>query len=200
MAIIDYFNIIIKPEPTMAEDVKHADLREAFKTFAIMGAIIGLMIGLIIAVAGERIGLGGIGWIAILIAPVVVGFLYASFSGFGVGLQHFCARLLGGKGTFIQLYYLASRLFWPALFASIILSLANAIPFVGILISILWWIYSGIYLNVVAISIAHRISKWRALVAFLLPMIVIGVIFLAVAGAAFFSFLALLVPMVSAGI
>jgi hypothetical protein len=199
MSVVEYFDIIIKPEPTMREDAKHPDFREAFKSFAIMGALVGLMIGLLIAVAGERFGLGSIGFLAIIIAPIVMGVLYALFSGFGVGLNHLCARLLGGKGTFVGLYYLSSRLFWPVIFASIIISIASMIPLLGVLISIVWWLYSGVYLSVVAISIEHRFSKWRGLAAYLLPLFVIGIIILAIAGAAIFSLLAVAGTVMSAG-
>ena len=102
-------------------------------------------------------------------------------SGFGYGLYYLVAKLLGGKGTFVQNYFLGSRLFWPMIFASIIVGIITMIPFVGWLVQIIWFLYT-IYLSVVLISVANNITKLRAVVVYVLPGIIILAILFMVIG------------------
>lgn len=186
MSVINYFDIVTKPEPTMQADLKHADLREAFKTFFIFGALIGIPFGFVVATLGSTFGLGSLSWGAIIVVPILLGVLQALSTGAAVGVQHFFARLLGGKGTYTQYCYVVSRLFWPVMFAAVIIGMASLIPLVGIIIAIIWQVYS-IYLCILAISVSYRMSKLRALAAFLIPIILFIVLVVVIFGAIILS-------------
>ncbi len=183
MDVMHYFDIILHPEETMKANLKDAEMKKAMKPFAIAGALVGLLLGLDIAFGGAAFGLGGLSYAAIIIVPIVLAIGLAIASGFGYGLYFLVAKLLGGKGTFLQNYYLGSRLFWPTIFASIIVGLLTLIPFVGFLIQIIWVVYTT-YLVIVLISVANNITKLRALVVYVLPgIIILAILFMLIGGA-----------------
>lgn len=184
MSVVEYFDIIIKPEPTMQGDLKRVDRREAMKTYAIAGAIIGLVMGIAVASLGGLLsglagGLGalfiGLGVVAIILFPIAFAVISVLGSFVGTGIMYLIAKALGGKGTFDQHYYLSSRLIWPTFFATIGIFILTLIPAVGVLINFIWNVYS-IYLQVVLIAVAHKVSKLKALVIILLPLIVVSII------------------------
>ena len=181
MDVVHYFDIILHPEETMKADVKNADMKTAMKSFGIAGAIAGFFVGLAVAFGGAAFGLGALSYAAIIVVPIVFAILMAVGSGFGYGLYYLVAKLLGGKGTFVQNYFFGSRLFWPMIFASIIVGIITMIPFVGWLVQIIWFLYT-IYLSVVLISVANNITKLRAVVVYVLPGIIILAILFMVIG------------------
>lgn len=189
MDIVHYFNIVLHPQETMTADVKDAELKKAMKPFAIFGALAGLVIGLGIAAGGMIGGLGALSIAAVIIVPIVLAILMVLGTGFSSGLYFLVAKLVGGKGTFVQNYYLNARLFWPVLFASIIAVALTLIPFVGWLFQIIWVLYS-IYLSIMVISVANNISKLRALIVYVLPTIIAMIILFIVLGSIIMGILA----------
>lgn len=184
MSVVEYFNIIIKPEPTMQGDLKTVDRREAMKSYALVGAVFGLIIGLGIASLGGLLStlggnagllIGGLGVLAIIVFPVLLA-IFSVIGGFiGVGIMYLIAKALGGTGTFDQQFYLSSRLIWPMFFAMIGVFILTLIPVVGVLISFVWNLYS-IYLQVMLVSVAHKVSKLKALLIVLVPIILVIII------------------------
>ena len=187
-----FFDILTKPEETMNALVSKANLNDALKTFAIYGAIVGFIVGVVFALlftaisaipgmasANPSIGLfAGLGILAIIVGPIL-GIIFAIVgSAIGYGIIWLCAKLLGGKGTFTQNYYLASKLVWPFLVAGLVVYIVGSIlmlVFIGFLIILAFELYM-IFVSVVLVSVANKISKLRALAAILLPIIVFGII------------------------
>jgi hypothetical protein len=190
-----FFDIIIHPDETMAAEKKKASVSEAHKTFAIYGAIFGLIVGIFIAIIGVAVGgalgttlnsiplLGfffGLGLLAVILVPILNAIFTVVFSYIWYFVISVVAQALGGTGTFEPTYYLGSRLIWPTLVASVIVGILGIIPFLGWLLQIVWFFYS-IYLGVTLISVAHNMGKFKALLAFIIPVILlivlIGMIF-----------------------
>jgi hypothetical protein len=199
---MEYFQIILKPEETMQRIVKKPDMKAADQAYLIYGGIIGLILGVIVAlfasfisaiasIAGEGVValIAGLGFLAIIIFPIVFAILALVGSKISYWIYFKVTSLLGGKGTFDQNYWLGSQLIWPILFAQIIVWVLGFIPLVGGLISIAWALYT-IYLFVVLLSVANKVSKLRALAAWLATLIlfiVIVVILVMLVGAALFG-------------
>lgn len=200
--IMDYFQIILKPDATMQRLVKKPDMKAADQAYLLYGGIIGLVFGLVVAllasvvsaiasVAGEGVValIAGLGFLAVIIFPIlfaIVGLVGAKIS---YWIFHQVMVLLGGKGTYEQSFWIGSQLLWPVLFAQIIVWILGVIPFIGALISIAWFLYS-VYLFVVLFSIVHKFSKLRALVGYIagiIVILVIVVIIFAIIGGAVFS-------------
>jgi hypothetical protein len=92
------------------------------------------------------------------------------FSHIGFHIIHFIAKLFGGTGTFQNNFYLGSKLLWPTLVANIVIFVLSLIPIAGILINLIWSLYS-LYVFVVLVSVANNISRIKALIIILLPSI-----------------------------
>ncbi|MDO8647734.1 MAG: Yip1 family protein [Candidatus Diapherotrites archaeon] len=198
-----FFDILTKPEETMKALVSKANLNDALKTFAIYGAIIGIIIGAILwtigfaaawiigTIPGVNTGglavfvasLASLGVLAIIICAILGVILSVIGSAIMYGIIWLCAKLLGGTGTFTQNYYLASKLVWPSLVAGLIAYIVGSIlmiVFIGFLIILAFELYM-IFVIVVLVSVANKISKLRALAAVLLPIIVVGIIAIIIA-------------------
>jgi hypothetical protein len=108
------------------------------------------------------------GMMAVSGAQIVFGLvLYPVFAAIGLfigsGILHLCLMLVGGteasesgfEGTFRTAAY------------SSVASLAQIVPVVGGLISLVWWIF----LAVIGLSTLHRTTQGKALLAILIPLI-----------------------------
>lgn len=198
-----FFDIIRFPSRVMAAEVKNASTKEAMKAFAIYGLVIGLLLGLLVAffaglvsmlgIFGSNNGFvalaAGFGLLAIIILPIIFAVISVVGSYISSGIMWLVAKLLGGKGTFEQNYYLFSRLLWPVLVITFLANILVLIPVIGSLIPLVWTLYL-FYLYVVVISTANTISKLKALIAFVVPAIIVMVIAFIVAGALVLSLLA----------
>jgi len=189
-----FFDIILKPQPTMEAEKSKADTMAAVKTYAIYGAIIGLLIGIVLAFLSTLLGafgslfsqgamgfFTGLGIAAIIVMPIVVAILSVIGSAISYGIYWIIAKLLGGTGTFTQNYYLGSKLVWPVLVATIIAGILQIIPILGQIIYVVWLLYT-IYLAVVLLSVANSISKVKAFIAWLIPVIIIVILMMALIG------------------
>ncbi len=182
---MEFFDIVIHPKERMPLEKKNADAKEAAKAFALVGIVVGLGLGILAAFIGSIASpfLGGmatgLGLAAIIVFPIVFAILAVIGSAISSGIVWVIARVLGGTGTFAGNYYLASRLLWPLFFAGIIVGIVAMIPLLGWLIQLLWFLYVA-YLSITMISIANTISMARAIVVWLIPIILVAVLFFAV--------------------
>lgn len=191
MDVPKFFDIILHPEETMKTNLKDAELKRAMKPFLWTGGLLGLFVGLGIALGGSAAGLGPLAYAAIVIVPIVLALLMAMFAGFGAALYFFISKLFGGQGTFVGNYYLSSRLFWPIISAEVIVFLLSLIPIAGFFIQIIWFFYT-IYLYIILISVANNISKLKALIVYLLPGIIILMLFFLIFGSAILGLIAMM--------
>ncbi len=180
-----FFDIIIKPAPTMQEALKKVDVGQARKYYAIYGAIIGFIFGAVVAVIGTAVAalfggatqnnplLGivvGLGVLSIIVLPIVFALITVIGAHVWYWVVWKIATAFGGSGTFENNYFLSAKLLFPSLAASIIVSILGIVPLLGALLNFAWVLYS-IYLLVILISVANSLSKWKALAILIIPFI-----------------------------
>lgn len=123
--------------------------------------------------SGDAAGLGGSLICGIILIPII-GVLAVIGSYIGVGIIHLLANIMGGNGTFNDMYYSYAAYSSPL---SIISSLVGIIPILGFLISIPLSIY-GLVLNIIAIKAVYKFGWFQAVMTLFLPLIVIVGLFI----------------------
>ena len=187
MDAMSYFDIIRYPREHMAKALKKVDMGEAVKSFALAGAVWGLLAGLVFAFLGtffgalvgsESAGLGavlaGLGMLSLIVLPIAAAVMAVLGGAIGYGVIWFGSNLLGGKGTFEQLFYLGSRLVWPLLIAGVVVNILTLIPILGWLIQLAWGVYT-VYLLTTLVSVASKLSMLKSFAAIILPWVVLVV-------------------------
>lgn len=199
MTGLEYFDILVKPEPTMVADKKNANTMTAVKTFALLGIVYGLiaaimMIGLGgLGFIGGDPGVGalfaGLGIISLIVLPIVTAVVVVVFSYIWTGIIWIIAKALGGTGTFAQNYYLYSRVLFPAFFVGIALMIAGMIPLIGLIFGLIGFIFNlyMIWVSINVVSVANNVSKLKGLIILLIPAIILFVLLVVVIGAALLS-------------
>ncbi len=194
---MEFFEIILHPKEKMAAEVKKVNMDWAHKQFALYGAILGLIVGVGVALLGGILGavlgsamqsniifgfVAGLGLLAIIIMPLVGAFLVIVGSFIGYGIMYFVAKLLGGTGTFDANYFLGAKLLVPVIVANVIVGLLGIVPLLGALINLVWFFYS-VYLTIVLVSTANKLSMLKSLVVVILPIILVIILGGLIAGA-----------------
>ena len=175
-----------KPAETLkAEAANKNGMAEGAMGYALAAIVAALFVG--ISVLFSAISSGPLAGLGLLLVPVAfVGVIVFSF--IGAGMTHICAKLLGGKGSFTKYYYLSSIIHVPIMIIGYAVGL---VPCLGSLVSLALGIYS-IYLIVIALRELHGFSTMRAIVAYILPILVlaaiIAVLFVAIMGVALIGF------------
>ena len=113
---------------------------------------------------------GGFGIIGIICSPVFAG-IGVGFWLIFVGIIHLVARyLLGGQGDYNQIVFGIASFQAPI---SIIAGLANFVPFVGLCVNFLLWLYS-LVLAVIATNAVYQFGWLKAIIAyFALPLLLV---------------------------
>jgi len=172
--------VLTKPEEALASEKKNAAIAKGVVPYAIIGLVIGIPLGAVIALAATLFStffhagapLLGLGLSAIVVLPLVCLAVIVVASLVGEGILFLFARLLGGRGSFAQQYYLSSLIVFPAAFLGFIGMLLGLIPFLGALASLALSIYA-FYLHVLAVKEAHGFSVLRAFAAVILPAAIV---------------------------
>lgn len=188
--------VLTEPEKALAGEKKNATVTKGMIPYAIIGLVIGIPLGAIIALAatlfstlfGAGAPLLGLGLSAVIVFPLVCVAVLVVASLVGEGLLFAFAKLLGGKGSFAQQYYLSSVIVFPAAFLGFIGMILGLIPFLGVLASLALSIYA-FYLHVLAVKEAHGFSVLRALAAVILPAVVVFLLVMLLLFAVLASFL-----------
>jgi hypothetical protein len=195
---MDFVEYIQHPRDKFSSDVKKVDMSWAHKRYALCGAVIGLIFGIGIALVSGVLGavlgaaaqnnvvfgiVAGLGMLAIIIMPILMAAVFVIGSYIGYGIMYFIAKLLGGTGSFEANYFLGAKLLVPVIIANIMVSILGMIPVLGVLINVAWFFYS-IYLTIVLISVANKLSMGKSLIVMLVPFILALVLgFILAAGA-----------------
>jgi len=160
---------LMKPKETFskANKGKAVSLGDA----AIVVGAAGLISGLIGALTNSKVGLVE-GVIGGAIGGIIGSMVFA-------GLVWGMAKVLGGKGEYGRQYYLYSLFGAPV---TVINSVLGLVPFIGGLLSGLLSLYM-LYPLTVSIKEVHKLDTVKAVLAWLVPVIIIAVI-LALVGAA----------------
>ncbi|MCI0712261.1 MAG: YIP1 family protein [Chloroflexi bacterium] len=175
---------VTEPSPETFQELiadPNANTNRAMTWIFVVGLIIGLMSVVAQAIFGagslfffggsssDAAGMGG-GLICGVIMIPIIGVLFIIGSYIAVGIQHLCAKILGGDGNFADMYYAYATYTSPL---TIISSLVSIIPILGALISIPIGIYQ-LVLNVIALKAVYKYGWFQAVLTFFLPAIVIG--------------------------
>lgn len=126
---------------------------------------------------GSVVGVGGL---IMSILFTIIGFLLLT------GVLQLSARLFGGTGNYSKYAFLLAAIFVPLGLAS---SLVGLVPLLGGCVSAIIWIYQLVLAHFAA-RVEHKLSPGKAVMAVLLPLIVLigGLICVVVAaGATLFS-------------
>ena len=118
---------------------------------------------LIVALAGVAAAVGGLNPLIILFAVPAV--LFGSF--IGVGIYHILAKLFGGTADFMEFYRATSHTY--------VAQWISAIPMLGFFLSplIMLWM---IVVNVVILESVHELSRGKAIMVVLIPIIILVIL------------------------
>jgi hypothetical protein len=167
-----YFNALIKPSvATFSKEKDSASWGLVWiqlLTWAILDAVLGLLVNLISPPATSSPFLQVVSLATSVGLVVVVPLLFFLL----MGIVYLFARVLGGQGTFLEQCNTSLSIQLPLGILSKILAL---IPVVGRVLNSLLSLY-GIVLQVFVIMAVHRLSRGRAIVALLLPVVGIAVL------------------------
>jgi hypothetical protein len=167
-----YFDALIKPSvATFSKEKNSASwglVCIQLLTWAILDAALGLLVNLISPPATSSPFLQVLSLATSVGLVVVVPLLFFLL----MGIVYLFARVLGGQGTFLEQCNTSLSIQLPLGILSKILAL---IPVVGRLLNSFLSLY-GIVLQVFVIMAVHRLSRGRAIVALLLP--VVGIVVL----------------------
>lgn len=171
--------VLTNPAETFKKEEKNVNLTEGVKQLIVAGVIAGVFYGISAAFALNSASMlmmgkpmmeaGAMGFIGALIGtPIATLIGWFIFS----AILYVIAKLLNGKGTFDTHMYLIALLYSPIV---IIQGVLSVIPIVGAALGILVSLY-GLYLLTIAIKQAHKVSTEKAVVIWLIPVIVIALI------------------------
>ena len=153
---------LLEPQKLFVKEIRNANLEEATKMIAAAGLFFAILYSILSPLAGVDY------------VTVIIGFPIISIIGWLISsaIYYLFARLLSGRGTYTQQSYLIALYQVPLV---IIISISSLIPIVGSIVSILLSLYS-LYLLTVAMRVAHRFSTGRAVLSWVIPIVVIVVI------------------------
>jgi hypothetical protein len=117
------------------------------------------------------------------------GVMYPINTAISIGVMHFVATLMGGKGKYSEFLYLVAAYSSPITIASTFLSI---IPFVGTCLGLPINLYS-LYLNITAIRSAHDMDALRAF-GVIIGTLILNLIVVCLLAYLFISVLASYVP------
>ena len=189
-----WMNALKKPKETFSAEKKNAD----FTTGAIYILIAGVIAGIIgwlttmMYAAQIKAALGPMASLmpttggGAFVTNVIVGPIMSVISWiiFG-GIILIFAKILGGKGSFVQQLYLMSLYMAPLAILTAILGL---IPIIGGILGLLLMLY-GLYLLTLATKEAHGFSIGKAVLSWLIPVIILALLMLMIVGMAISSFM-----------
>ena len=167
-----WINAILKAKETYAAEKTNANWRDALINLSVIPIIAGLLLGIAVAFLGTFLSmipgleaLKTLGVLAIIVLPIV--FVIAAWIGsiIGAAILNFIAKLLGGQGNFLQLFYIIS-LCTPLL--SVITLVLNVIPVVGGLIGLIL----DLYFMTLAIKEVHQLTTGKAVLTWLVLVII----------------------------
>lgn len=177
--------VLTKPKDTFASRKKDASIMAGAKPYAIMGLLLGLVVGVAIAGIGAAFaaapGLGFIAALGVTAIPLmaIVGALFQIIGSLLASLVSFLfAKLLGGTGDFKTHYFLPSLYVIPVTILALIF---NIIPFVGAILGFVLGVYN-LYLLTLAFKEAHGLSTLKAILVWLLPVLLVIVLLIVLLG------------------
>ncbi len=170
---------LTKPVKTFKKEKHKANLTEGAKHIAVAGVISGFIMGLYQLIVGVEIaselfpmyspptGVEAF-FSSLILTPIVsvIGWLIVS------AILFVLALMFGGKGNYKTQSYLYAIYSAPL---SVISTIVSLIPFAGPLLAFIALLY-GLYLLTMALKEAHQYSTIKAVLTWLVPVLIIAVI------------------------
>lgn len=192
---------ITNPIQTFKKEKKKADLVQGMIHIALAGLVTGVIKGLYDFMIGSVIGgvlgpmfgqfpiggfMGAVGAISLVLSIIFTPIFSVIIWLIVSGILYIFAMLFGGKGDYKTQSYLYAIYSAPL---SIIITVISIIPIIGIL-AIIPWLY-GLYLLTMALKEAHGYTMGKAVLTWLIPVlilvVIIGIIGIAIAALLFGS-------------
>ncbi len=182
--------VLTKPRETFRIQARKADYAAAVKHIGVAGIIQGVLTGLLLtlglsaagSLVGAQYGMFGasLGLLSIIGLAIFVPIMAIIGLFIGSGIFYIVARVLGGNGSYQTQTYLMAIYMAPLNLIGIL----AMIPFVGILVSLAVAIYS-LYLLTLALKETHKFTTGKAVLTWLIPVIILAVLVLLVMFAIF---------------
>ncbi len=156
---------LTKPKETFRKEKKNASLSEAAKNIGLAGLIVGIIQAIVVLAVSASLFSVIFAASSIILMPIfsIVAMLIGS------GVLYLLAKLFGGKGDFNTQTYLFSLYQAPII---LIASLVSFIPFAGTIIVFVIELYA-LYLLTFALKETHNYSTGRAILTWLVPIIIL---------------------------
>ncbi len=193
MAFYDKWVAVLKnPKETLAAEKPNSSISQGAFHLSIASAILGFFLGMgmwlisnlnfnvtPVDSAGFDKGIGtGLMYaiIGIILAPIFV--IISAF--INNAITFLCAKLLSGKGSFTEQFYLYALVQAPFQLIIMFSYLFFLVPIIGLLAFPLIMLLGlvALYYQVLSIAEAHQVSTARALAIALLPVILLGALFI----------------------
>ncbi|MBI5035752.1 YIP1 family protein [Candidatus Micrarchaeota archaeon] len=164
-------SMLAHPKEMIDAEIEYADLKEAAKWFLLSSLIVGVFGGILSAFVGSAAG-APTGFNTITFLFTVFGSLIIYAVGLTIleGIIFFIAKTLGGKGTFVQQYYLVALATAPIMFWA---TLTGILPFVGWVCVALFLAY-WLYIRTIIYNEVHGFGMPKAVAAWVIPTLLLG--------------------------
>ncbi len=156
---------LMSPKETFAKEKQNASIMAGAKQLVVGGAIAGLIMGLVGLLFGNVFGL--------VLMPITYAIALPIASLVITAIFWVIAKLLGGKGSYSQQFYLSAIFGSPF---AIINSILSIIPIIGWLALLPVGLY-GLYLTFLAVREVHQLSTMRTIVVIFAPGIIVFALF-----------------------
>ena len=170
---------LVKPKETFKKERKKANLGLGAKYILVAGAITGFILGI-----------SSLNLVTALLFIIVYPLMSVASWLFGSGVNYIFARLLGGNGDYTTQSYLVALYAAPFSIITVVIML---IPVVGVWLTFLVSLY-GLYLLTLALKETHKYSTGRAVLTWLLPMIIITIVMAALVAMILMAYIGTLSP------
>lgn len=191
ISVNTWINAVLHPAETFRAEKPNATARKGILNYAIGGVLMGIIYMILCtfmpgaSVCTDLLWLGAGGLIGL---PIIQAIDSVIGSFLGVGIPFIFARILGGKGTVIQQYYLTSLFYVPMIVVLSVIQLISSVftNVIGLAIvgigALIVFLYS-MFLLTIAIRETHEFSTGKAVLAWLLPVLIVIVLLVILVGA-----------------
>lgn len=171
-----WLEVLGDPQAELARQSKHASLQEGLKHLLMAAFLFSFLYALTFKLLpGIPPETRAFGWERVFLFVVVDTAAVTLAVAFLTALNYSFARALGGKGKFATQFHLHAIILAPSLLLYYLLRLVPGIGWLAALFVLLYYAY----LHVGVMSAVHRFSRRRAVVALLVPSLLIVLLLVA---------------------
>jgi len=160
----NWIDVLTRPKETFAKEKANSSIGKGVANILVASIFIGILISVVSIISRNDI-LGVVFVFVITIVVAMMGFFISNI------IYYVVAKLLGGKGNFEEQFYLTAIFTAPLT----ILAIFSAIPLIGMIVEVGVTLYM-LYLLTLAIKEVHNLSTIKAILVWLIPIIVIAIV------------------------